>query len=154
MLDDKDIEKVKLLIETNINNNSLFLPQVYSDEEYVVRSQKKRPKHKLPPFVAHRGGKYMKDRKDSLLHIIGKMNAAERWFFLYVDNLLEFETNEAVVRNSDLTNTQLGYKTKAYKSLHKRGLIKRIKREHYMINPDMVIPLETYPIVKKKWDSI
>ncbi len=154
MVDPKDLIKISNLIENKLNCNSLFLPPRLPDEEYVLRTQKQKIKHKLPPFVAHAGGKYMRNAENSLLHKIGKMNAAERWFFLYVDKRLNFDTNVAIVRNSELTSTQIGYKTKAYKSLYKANLIKRVKREHYMINPDVIIPIEVYPIVKKTWDSL
>ena len=153
-MDTDDLENVTNLLEKTINNNSLFLPHTQSGEEYVVTTQKKKPKHKLPPFVAIAGGPYMRDVTNSLLHKIGKMNAAERWFFLYLHERMAFDTNIAVIKSAKLTSTQITYKTRAYKTLTKQGLVKRVKREHYIINPDMIVPLSTYPTVKKQWELL
>jgi len=44
--------------------------------------------------------------------------------------------------------------TKAYKELQKKDLIKRVKRQHYLINPKVIIPIKTYNEVLEHWHSI
>lgn len=44
--------------------------------------------------------------------------------------------------------------TKAYKVLSQKNLVKRIKRQHYMINPTAIIPALTYDTVLEHWHTI
>jgi len=47
--------------------------------------------------------------------------------------------NETYIDNSKLTQTEKKYVAKAYKILREKDLIVRIRREHYIINPRLVI---------------
>jgi len=55
-----------------------------------------------------------------------------------------------VVANSD---TEKKYLKLGYKEMHEKGLVRRVKRGHYMINPNALIPLD-YEEAKEIWDSI
>jgi hypothetical protein len=154
MLDPTDIQLLDTLLDKKIDQNSLFLPKINPNEEYVVHKQHRPCKSKFPPFAAYAGGRYMIDPTKSLLSKLGHMNASERWFFIYLHEHLDYTTNIAKIRNSDLTSSQQAYKIKAFKSLHEQDMVKRIQREYYMINPDWVIPIPGYPAAKEYWNTL
>jgi len=146
------------------------IPNVASDENVALVKFKKGDrlhitpesvKCKKPPFLGIFGGEYMKENTKNLLQQLGDMTAAERWFFLLVEKHMDYSTNSACIPSTSLTHSQMNIKTIAFKSLKEKNLIKRIKREHYMINPDIIIPLgikpngnEIYPDVKDVWDAL
>ena len=49
------------------------------------------------------------------------------------------KTNQTYIDNSTLTATEKKYIAKAYSTLRKKDLIVRTQREHYIINPRLVI---------------
>ena len=64
-------------------------------------------------------------------------------------------TNEVIYRTGNRTKSEKNRIFCAYKELHFVGLIKRIKREHYLINPKAFIPeVSNYENVQKLWDSL
>jgi len=148
-----EFKTFELLLEQYIKENNNILPELNQNQEYVI-NVKNTNKTKVPSFTAISGGKFMKPNKEGLLQEVGKLNKRERWFFLLIDRLMDFDTNTAFIKNSSLTTTEQQNKSRAYKSLHKLGLVKRVKREYYIINPDKIIPLNSYPIVKKIWNSL
>lgn len=147
------------------NNQNILSPldsvliQPKHDEQLVI-STKKIPKSKKPPWIAIAGGPRAKHNDKHLLQLIGEMTAPERWFFLYVASKMDHTSNVAIIRNAELSKSHINAKTKAYKALHGKGLLKRVKREYYMVNPNIIIPLEgdadrdIYLESTKKWNSI
>ena len=118
-------------------------------------------KSKKPPWIAIAGGPLAKPNDKHLLQMIGEMSTAERWFFLYVASKMDHSSNTAQISNAELTKSQINAKSRAYKALHKKGLLKRVKREYYMVNPNIIIPLgrgdndrDIFLELTKKWDSI
>ena len=83
---------------------------------------------------------------------MANMTPQELWVIkLLKDNLILVEERtakgiklrtsaKAIIKASELTNAeQQKFKT-GYKRLHIKNLLKRIKREHYILNPDFFIP--------------
>ncbi len=78
----------------------------------------------------------------------------DRWFFGKLEYHMDSTSNIAIIRSKELTPTEIGYKTKAYTSLHEMGIVKRIKREHYLISPYYIPNLKNFTEIKSMWESL
>ncbi len=80
------------------------------------------------------------------------MTAPERFMFgLLMDNRMTFDkdkphikSNHIYIDNHNLSATEKRYLSIAYKKLREKNIIVRIRRQHYIINPRMVIPHDTW----------
>jgi len=81
------------------------------------------------------------------------MSPQEQWFMLKIEEHLEPElyvdadqrqkvktTCKVFIPSSELTNAEKQKLKIAYKRLREKDLIRRIKRQHYMVNPMMLVP--------------
>lgn len=96
---------------------------------------------------------------------MSEMSAQELWTLKKIkDNLIllevrttkgiKFKTScKSVVIFSDLTNAEQQKFKAGYKKLNAKNLIKRIKKEHYILNPDFFIP-EFYDEERELFDSL
>ena len=90
----------------------------------------------------------------NLLQEMANASKAAQYLLLGITNGIEYSNDyHYVVRVIPNTETQKSYLKQGYKELAQKNLVKRVKRSHYMINPDALIPLE-YEEAKKLWDSI
>jgi len=132
---------------------------VKSDENLIITSEKKKTRKKLPPFfmggverMITVNGKQIKKGyplQDTLLDF----NAAERWFFkILKENITK--NLKIHIANSRFTKVEQNKKSKAVKSLIAIGLIKKIKREWYMLNPKAFIYVNEYEDNQAYWDSL
>lgn len=66
---------------------------------------------------------------------------------------LTWDNHDGVVRinMSDFNSAGQQSFQKGFKELHSRGLAKRIRRSHYMINPNALIPVD-YDSAARIWD--
>jgi len=76
---------------------------------------------------------------------------ARRLWWEFVGNRVR-HTNMVVHRVT--AQIEKNQTTKAYKELFAIGLIKRVKPQNYMINPDVIIPIKQYHEVKENWEAI
>lgn len=85
--------------------------------------------------------------------IIGELSKTASELLSVLVQTRELNTNEARYTVTGVNNKcKL---TKAYNELYKKDLVKRIKKQWYLINPAAVFPLfEEYQTVLKKWKSI
>jgi len=60
---------------------------------------------------------------------------------------------KAVVINSEMTNAEKQKFKTGYKRLHEKNILKRIKRQHYMLNPDFLVPYY-YKQEKEEFDKL
>ena len=44
--------------------------------------------------------------------------------------------------------------SRAYKELNSLNLVKRVKQNHYMINPKVIVPLSTYEECKQAYEAL
>ena len=123
---------------------------------YALESIPENTRVRKPPFIGIRTGDTPMNKEKSLLQVIGKMTTAERWFFLYLEARMNPTNNVAIINNKELTKTQLKYKGIAYKTLAQKDLVRRLRREHYMINPGMIISFKDaiYTESVKIWETL
>ena len=80
----------------------------------------------------------------NLIDIMSEMSPQEQWLFKIVKEAITGSTNDLTCKvfipSSELTNAEKQKLKIAYKRLREKDLIRRIKRQHYMVNPMMLIP--------------
>jgi hypothetical protein len=126
------------------------------DEVVTVTTTKKNKSDYLPPFIMC-GDKRMHKNKvagypytDTLL----SMSKAEQWFFKLIKANLNYKNNISIIRSSAFNRTELNKISLAFKLLKEKGLIKKTKKEHYIVNPDAIIYPPNYGLIKEVWDNL
>lgn len=74
-----------------------------------------------------------------LLETMCDFNKAEAWFFKILLDTHSETTGLSDISKCTFTRTDLNVLSKAFKSLHQRNLVKRVRRQVYMINPSGLI---------------
>ncbi len=109
-----------------------------------------------PTFMMVGNGNKDKNRKgthsmDYTKELLNMTSAEGFMFGLLMDNrkVLDEEkplikSNQTYIDNHDLTGTQKRYLSKAYKKLREKDIIVRTRRQHYIINPRMVITKDNW----------
>lgn len=113
-------------------------------------------KQKRPNFLMAGSGAMNKHRIQSidLLKELANSSKAGQYLILSIKDGIKFETNyNPVVKLVSNTSTEKQYLLAGYKELHSRGLVKRIKQSHYMINPNALIPPD-YDSAIDIWNSV
>ena len=95
-------------------------------------------KHKSKPFW--RMGKYMGagKNKKTLSKEMQNISKGASWFFWKLNNIRNEDTNIAVLIPKD--ETEKKKVLRAYKELHALNIVIRIKRAHYLVNPEVMGP--------------
>ncbi len=93
-----------------------------------------------PPFS--RIGNGMQGKQGTsypLLQTMLEFTKPEAWFFSLLLKAHQEDTGLSDISNLNFSKTELNTLSKAYLSLHSRNLVKRIRRQVYMINPNAII---------------
>lgn len=115
---------------------------ILEQDETLVKKKKTK---KTPNYYRVGNGTMNKHKIQSvdILRELAMMTKAEQFVFLVIKDGITFENGyEPVVRidRKELTTTQVQYLDKGYKLLEAKDLVRRIKRGHYMINPNALVP--------------
>lgn len=77
------------------------------------------------------------------------------WLFWKLNTHNEFISNIAILDPKDLTKAEIGKLARGYKVLHKKGVIKRIRNKHYLINPTVVtVPYPHFDNAVEHWNEV
>jgi len=76
--------------------------------------------------------------------ILEQLSAPATWMWWKLAQLRNETTNVTILRSGELSIYERRKLTKGFKELKTKQLIKRIKREHYLINPNALLPEENY----------
>ncbi len=84
--------------------------------------------------------------------IFQDLSKVGHWLFWNLVEGLNDRTNMKEFKSSELTDVEKQRTTKAFKELHKLGLVKRVKQNHYMISPFAIHPKNSdFNDVAKTW---
>lgn len=119
----------------------------------VLNSQKYSPK---PPYCMV-GSKRMYQNNAQgaaypLLETMCSFTSSEGWFFQILLQTHNEVTGLSDISRKTFSKSELNQVSKAYKELNKRELVKRIKRQVYMINPSALIT-NNWGTHKQLWDN-
>jgi hypothetical protein len=136
-------------METNITAH------LAHDEELVVTKRATRKVH-VPAYDCFGGNTNMKTQEPSfpnLYLVFGNLSKPASWMWWSLVKSRNAATNEVVFKAADkLWEMKI---TKAYKELCEVDLVRRIRRQHYLINPKAVIPIfDNFRGITDKWDNL
>lgn len=124
--------------------------------EIVSRSNS----YKYPPFYMAGSGKRNKSGSSlNLIQILCNLTKSEQFTFSLLEtNLAYWEThickgNICIVRNNELTDSEQQSFKRGYKLLNQKDLVRRIRREHYLISPYLILPKDFEEAVAE-WETI
>lgn len=128
---------------------------VFSSDEEVIINKKTKTKIGQPYVAISRQGLYKgKQMGIPLTEMYMDFNKAEQWFYKRLWQNLNYKTNQATIIQSELTKSESNALSAAYTSLKAKDLVKRVRKEVYMINPRAVIYPDTQQENIKIWDSL
>jgi len=133
-----------LKIETNLPDN-----------EDLVISKVGKGNESVPAYSCIGGNMDYKTRTKGypeLFSILKNVSKIGTWFFWSLMEERRSKTNEAIFRAKDLAESQKV--SRAYKELYSLDLVRRVKQQHYLINPKVMLPAKgQYIEVLTKWES-
>ena len=100
-------------------------------------------KEKFTPFYMIGKAGYSKITGGSIVDAmkeILKFNKGEQWMMGIIFEDGENHNLQCVIRGKALSKTDKNKLSVAYKSLREKDIIRRVKREYYMVNPTFLVP--------------
>jgi len=127
-----------------------IITTIYDLNDVNVTLSKK--KFKIPRYACfQQGNKNMIDSRDVFM----TMNQSESWFFWSMDKIKDKETNEVIFSRAHCPKEKGSYYTTVIAKLIDKRLILRLKQNHYLINPNVILPtFNSYEKVQAKWVSL
>lgn len=123
------------------------------DESVTISRDKK---SSIPNYFRIGNGT-MNKHKIQAINLVKASNACSsvgRWLIDRIMDGIGYDNDYCpVVKIVGTTTAERSYLKKGYKELHEKGLVKRVKRGHYMINPNALIPVD-YEAALKIWNSV
>ena len=92
-----------------------------------------------------------------IIDLMVSMTSAERSTLQLLKTNYDYQTNKVLLDRKVLTSTQKQHLNTAYKGLVKKGLVKRIKQNHYLLSPYYFLPsskAETLELFYKEWGEL
>lgn len=90
--------------------------------------------------------------EDFLTLLLDLSSQAQKTFKL-LHNSYDATTGISVIPTFS-SNSEKVLFSRGFKELHKAGIVKRVKRQHYIINPKMYINPSVYGSLCQLWDSL
>lgn len=141
------------ITEGTLNEGKTAVTVYVTPGEQVSVSTKK---IKKPNYFMVGNGTMNKDRiyGMDLLRELADSTKPEQFLILAIKDGIGWGNDyDPVVKVIGTTSTEKQYIKKAYPLLNERDLVRRIKRGHYMINPNALIPID-YNSAIQLWDSL
>lgn len=76
----------------------------------------------------------------SIYDVLEQLNPKSLKLFCILARTKDYNTNEVVLNRKKLSKTEINTLNKGYKQLEELNIVKRIRYETYLLNPDYVIP--------------
>jgi len=125
-------------------------------EDVVTVTKQKRKRNNVPAYDCFGGNMdYSTKIKGypDLYKTIQQMSKQTAWLWWELVKRRNRQTNES--KYTAVSATDKRRLTIAYKELHKLNLVKRIQRQHYMINPKAYLPnFDKMEILLEKWSNL
>lgn len=145
-------ENIPHLITNLLDDKQLHLPK--GTKLSIVADTSTSPKYtEKPPFIMVGNG--MKNRTYQaypLLETLLELSKPEAWLFKILLDMYNDQTGLSILTVS-FSGTDKVTASKAYKSLNQRDLVRRVKRQVYMINPCALITNQWKEHIKI-WESL
>lgn len=128
---------------------------IFNISEEVIVTKRAKAIIKQPYCYISRAGEYKgKSMGIPLTEMYMDFNKSEQWFYKKLWQNLNYKTNQATILQSDLTKSESNALSTAYTLLKNKGLVRRVRKEVYMINPNAVLYPETQEENIRIWNSL
>jgi len=107
--------------------------------EKVTKIEKMKEDYKPSFRLAGDGKKNRQGYSMNLVEETCNFTSQEQWLFIKIEKELD-DKNVSIVRSKPLTKVEKEKLSIGYKRLRSKDLVRRIRREHYMVNPRLIIP--------------
>lgn len=110
----------------------------------------------IPNFIVIGNGTMNRSNVQSINLLVESMDStkAEQYLLKAIIKEINYHNDyKAVVKVLAKSKHEKNMLSEGYKSLFMRGLVKRVKRSHYMINPNALIP-PNYESALEIWESL
>ena len=137
----------------NLNENKVAVTVFITPGEQVgvTKVAKKKPNY----FMVGNGT--MNKNKIYSIDLLKEMansTKAEQYLLLAIKDGINYENEyNPVVKVVGDTSTAKQYIKSGYKSLYERNLVIRVKKSHYMINPNALVPID-YEDAIELWNQV
>ena len=92
------------------------------------------------------------DMRDATMMLLD-MSTAEQYVMKMIIPKLDYTTNCVVINLRFNTAIDKNKFSLGYKRLKDKHILIRYVKEHYMVNPDFIIPMKYYEECKQKWSD-
>lgn len=72
--------------------------------------------------------------------LLTEFNKQEAWLYKLIRRRIDYTTLIVTIRGADLDQSEKRKLLAAYKTLREKDIIRRVKREYYMVNPMFLVP--------------
>ena len=144
-----------MIPQENLNIDKKMPVVIFVDKEDDYSIQRKPKAVKKPNYFMIGNGTMNKQKMYAidLLTELANSTKAEQFILLSIkDGICYGNDYNPVVKVIGETETQKQYIKLGYKSLEARGLVLRIKKSYYMINPNALIPPD-YEAALQVWEE-
>lgn len=87
--------------------------------------------------------------------IFADLSSAATWLFWNLENGRDHQTNISNFQTSNLTQAEKLKLSRGYKELKEKKLVIRVRNQHYLINPKIILPeFKRYEMIQAEWDRI
>ncbi len=125
-------------------------------DDDLILSRRTKPTEIVPAYTCIGGNMVYKTKETSypdLFEVLKNLSPSGTWFFWTLTEKRDLKTNIAVY--DAVSPTEAQKITRAYKELFSLDIVKRIKKQHYLINPKVMLPEKgEYVNVKNHWNSL
>ena len=118
----------------------------------VIVTQKPEYKQPLPAYDCIGGNVYFETNEPGypkLYKTLGSLSKKANEMFWAIVEVKDYKNNIGILKANN--QTERNKLSAAYKELRKLDLLRRVKQNHYMVNPKVILPLKHYPECKDKY---
>ena len=132
-----------------------IITDISNDEEAFISTRRKRT-YNTPPFRPFGAAGMNKNGIEGIdaTPILKNLSKNAHHLFWESVELMYTSTNIRVIRGRHLTPSQKSALVKGYKELNKVDLMKRVKREYYMLNPKVLYSFEHFEQCWEVWEAL
>lgn len=141
---------------TNAHATTIIAQDGYDVVSSLVKQGKDRLPSNEPSWVKISSGRSMYNMRAGYPYeqTLISLNANESKVFSVLLNNYDFKTGFSTLNTQNMTPSEKVLVSRGYQDLHKRDLVKRVKKFTYLINPDARIHKDLYESHLQIWQSL
>ena len=141
---------------TNTHATTIIAQDGYDVVSSLVKQGKDRLPSNEPSWVKISSGRSMYNMRAGYPYeqTLISLNAHESKVYSALLNNYDFKTGFSTLNSQEMTPTEKVMFSRGYQDLHKRDLVKRVKKFTYLINPDARIHKHLHTELLKLWQSL